>query len=194
MRGMGFGTIFMAFFSLAWIGFAFGGLGDAAGQLAWFGVLGGIVALGLVGLAVACFVWAGRMPAATAEDRDRSRKNDRWFGIVFGLEFVLIAAASAILGITGHIDLQAPAIGLIVGLHFLPLARLFSIPLYYVSGALLCLIAVGTVLFLPAHTTYAGHDIMLWWVVCGMANAVVLWLTGAAMAPIALRLRRALNG
>jgi hypothetical protein len=189
MFGVGMGAVFMAIFSFAWIGFAFGGLGDAAGQFAWFGVVGAVISLALVALGVTCFLAARRMPAGTAEDRDRSRTISRWFGIVFGLEFVLIAAASIACAATGHIDLQAPAIAVIVGLHFLPLARLFYNPLHYVTGALLCLVAIGTVLLLPARSTYAGHEIMVWWVVPSMANAVILWPTGGAMAFIALRLR-----
>jgi hypothetical protein len=58
------------------------------------------------------------------------------FGIIFGIEGGLIWLCATLLARLG-LDIWIPiAVAVIVGLHFLPLARVFEVPLYYWTGAL----------------------------------------------------------
>jgi hypothetical protein len=103
-------------------------------------------------------------PAAAAE----GKRAGKIFGMVFGIEGGLIGLTSALLAHFGLGDWILVAIALIVGVHFLPLAHVFKVPLYYwtgglaVLGTLFCLLihAVGTRLFCV-----------------GLLMAAVLWLT-----------------
>jgi hypothetical protein len=58
-----------------------------------------------------------------------------WLGIIFGIEIVLIALASILLSVFQADRFIAPTAALIVGIHFFPLARLFRVPVYYLTGA-----------------------------------------------------------
>ena len=64
----------------------------------------------------------------------------------------------------------------VVGLHFLPLAGLFGVPLYCVTGAALCLVAIAT-MTLGA----VGAPTSLWQLVPGLGAAVALWTTGIGL-------------
>jgi len=79
----------------------------------------------------------------------RGRALGRAFGWINAAEWIAIFAAWTILGRL-HLDIYgiSATVG-IVGLHFIPLARLFRYPLYYVTGALMTLCAAWTALFVP---------------------------------------------
>ena len=59
-----------------------------------------------------------------------------------------------------------------VGIHFIPLARLFHVPAYYVTAGALCLIAIATFAIAPATSTAA-----LWTLLPGIGAALVLYAT-----------------
>jgi hypothetical protein len=121
-------------------------------------------------------------------DSHRWKRKNMWFGIIFGLEGVLIAAASAICGSTNHLDLFVPVMALIVGAHFFPLAHLFQVKIYYFSGSLLCLLSAITLLTLPVRVTWENHQIMAWWTSVGFGSALILWGTGVAVWQVGHRL------
>ena len=60
------------------------------------------------------------------------------------------------------------AVAVIVALHFLPLARVFEVPLYYWTGALCVLGVLGCSLIRDAGTRL---------LCAGLIMAAVLWLT-----------------
>ncbi len=75
------------------------------------------------------------------------------------------------------------AIALIVGLHFLPLARLFRYAPHYVTGAVMVAWAMATVWVVPAESLQS---------VTAMGTGLLLWLSAAATLGLALaRTRRA---
>jgi hypothetical protein len=123
-------------------------------------------AVGIVisGLMVA-FGWRRRGPSAAREERKR---RGRIVGIASAVEGAAIFAAVIVLVKLGRRDLIAPAVAIIVGLHFLPLARWFPAPIYYLTAALL--IAVGmagaAVQGLPARILTVG-----------IGAAAALWLS-----------------
>src|SRR5262249_54001317 len=87
--------------------------------------------------------------------------------------------ASSILGAVGQDVLIVPVIVLIVGLHFLPLAPVFNVPLYYVTGALLVLAALVTLVVVPKARTV--HGVALWVVIPATCSALILWATAATV-------------
>ena len=68
-------------------------------------------------------------------------------------------------------DLIAPAVAIIVGLHFVPLARWLPAPIYYLTAALLVVVGIAgaNVHDLPARvlTVSVGAATALWFS-CGM--------------------------
>ncbi len=87
-----------------------------------------------------------------------------------------------------HWEWLGPAIAIPVGLHFFGLARLFRVPLYNLTGAALCAVALATFLWIPARvgvtgqlSFMAGAPAPLWRLVPGLAAALVLWMTCGVM-------------
>ena len=77
-------------------------------------------------------------PAATPDQR----RVGRWFRIINVAQWILILAGVNVLNILGLARWAIPFAILIVGLHFLPLARLFQARAHYLAGVALVLLAV----------------------------------------------------
>ncbi|MGB8886853.1 MAG: hypothetical protein WCC87_09015 [Candidatus Korobacteraceae bacterium] len=94
------------------------------------------------------------------------------FGIIFGIECALIWLCAMLLARLG-LSIWIPiAVAVIVGLHFIPLARVFEVRLYYWTGALSVLGVLGCSLIHEAGTR------LLW---AGLTMAAVLWLTAVRL-------------
>jgi hypothetical protein len=100
----------------------------------------------------------------------------RRFTVVVATETVAIIAAANILARSGHSQWIPAVICALVGLHFIPLARLFSVPLYYATASALCLVA-GSTMILGA----SGAPTSLWRLLPGFGAALVLWSTSAGL-------------
>lgn len=111
------------------------------------------------------------------------------FGVIFGSEALFIAIASSILGSVQQDAFIVPVIVLIVGAHFLPLAPVFNVRLYYVTGTLLILASVITLLAIPKSQTV--HDVALSIVVPATCSALILWATAVAILTMGRRIVRA---
>jgi hypothetical protein len=98
--------------------------------------------------AIAVEGFAGRIAArfrrsATAMDAPRVRRR---YGITVGAEVAAIALGAVGLGLAGRPADTAPWILLVVGVHFLPLGRLFgSVDLLW-AGLVLCAVAIAAAL------------------------------------------------
>jgi hypothetical protein len=71
-----------------------------------------------------------------------------------------------------------PLVAIISGLHYLWLGRILPSRSAYIKGAILCLLAVGTLLLAPPlYPTHAApsEQIYLWWVIVGLGGGAVLW-------------------
>ena len=123
------------------------------------------------GLLSAALIVAGSRVRGTLSPQEQSRRR-RLVGIASGAEGVLLFLSTNILLNTGESSSIAPVAAIIVGLHFLPLARWMPAPLYYLSAALL--VALGVVGFMIAGTEQRGL------LVC-LGAAGVLWLTSIAV-------------
>ncbi len=133
------------------------GLTDAVGLLLF--VL-------LVGLA-----WRRQRDESPERRRERAQRG-HIIGIVTGIQGVLILAAVYVLGDAGRLDLLAPVVAIVVGLHFLAFARLFPAVLYYLTSVLL--VSLGVVGF----SIGAGTGRVL---AVSVGAAAILWLTCVAV-------------
>jgi hypothetical protein len=92
----------------------------------------------------------------------------RVVGFASAFEGIAILAAYALVPQMQAVDFAFPVVAMIVGLHFIPLARVFAGRLYYVTAALL--IVLGTTGFgIP------NPDLRILYVSIGIA--CVYWLT-----------------
>jgi len=125
-----------------------------------------ISAVGFVlsGLVVA-FTWRRRGESVARRGLSRRRMI---VGIASAAEGVAIFATAMILFNLGRRDLIVPAVAIIVGLHFLPLARWLPAPTYYLTATLFVAIGMaGTVV----------QDLRSRILSVGIGAAAVLWLS-----------------
>lgn len=176
LRGFATGTIFMAFFGTLWASIGVGGLAGRAAP--WPLVAALLIGVTLLAGGIALWRGAGRLRDEPLAGGDAV---GRQFGLVFALEGVAIAIASVACNATGHFALFFPIMAIIVGVHFLPLARLFDVAPYYAVGVLLCLLGIVGLVAVPVETTLAGHAIMARWLVVGGGCAAILWGTGLGL-------------
>jgi hypothetical protein len=77
---------------------------------------------------------------------------------------------------------------LIVGVHFFALAALFRVKIYYLVGAILCLLAIITLFAVPESVNFDGQQITAQWVVLGFGSAIILWGVGLGLWLLGKRL------
>lgn len=176
IRGAAWGVIFMAIFGTLWAGIGIGGLQELASPWLWItSICVGILLL-LGGISL---IWTSRhVNQITDHDSRHWRRAGIWLGVISTIEGMAIGAASAICSATEHFNLFFPIMAIIVGVHFFPLAPLFRVKTHYITGSLLCLLAIVTLLFVPEHSTLIGQPILTWWTVVGFGSALILWGTG----------------
>jgi len=81
----------------------------------------------------------------------QGRRVGRQFVLIVVLEGVAIALVSTGCSLTGHFSWLVPLVLIIVGIHFMPLAKLFGVPRYMTLGLLFCIVPILTLLLVPAH-------------------------------------------
>jgi len=98
----------------------------------------------------------------------KGKRAGTFFGIIFGAECGLIWICAMLLAHLG-LSIWIPiAVAVIVGLHFIPLARVFEVPLYYWTGVLCVLGMLGCSLIRDAGTRL---------LCAGLVMAAMLWVT-----------------
>ncbi|ONF62384.1 DUF7010 family protein [Amycolatopsis keratiniphila] len=159
--GVGFGA--------GWWFFGASSVADGSTPLV---VVGIVAVLGLVGWLVLTARHGAGLPAG--DGREESPFGKR-YGIAVLLMLVGIFAGSRVLSAVFEVPEAVPAwVLFVVGLHFLPFAKLFGSRRFLVLSALLCAVAV-----LAAVLAIAGWA-AAWQLVPGFGGAVVLWGTVAA--------------
>lgn len=154
MRG---GIIVLCIFAAWW--FVSGVVYDPA-PLTW-------VVLGLV-ISVIILVWGVRTPVVAM---GRRANVGRLLFIWSGLEVLALIVAGNVLVARHRLDLVLPVFAIIVGLHFLPLARGIPVRFYYATG--LGLVVVG----LAGIAAPAFHLPL----VTGVLAAVILWFSAIGL-------------
>lgn len=100
----------------------------------------------------------------------------RSFNLVLAAEWVAIGLAINLLPRWDHPQWIPTALCAVVGLHFVPLARLFRVPLYYATGGALCLVATTTIVIGAIGGSETAVQL-----VPGVGAALSLWATGAKL-------------
>ena len=173
VRGVTRAVQFLAFFGALWALIGIGGMGGLYEP--WLAIVVVAAAAALLAASLALRLQARGMQAH--DPRGRASKS-RAFRLVFALEIGLIVAAYVVLRLMGQFDLFFPAMMLIVGVHFFPLAALFAVGRYYAAGGLLCALALVTTLVVPERIALSGTRIAGWSVVLGFGGAMLLWVVG----------------
>ncbi len=127
------------------------------------------VAIAITSIVVAAASRRARPSSGPPEERAR---RGRLVGIASGVEGLAIFVAINVLANIRRRDLTAPIIAMIVGLHFLPLARWLPAPLYYVTSALLVGLGIAGV---------RVQDVQFRLFTVSVGAACVLWLTCGAV-------------
>lgn len=108
-------------------------------------------------------------------------------GVPFALvnvgQGIAIAAVALGAGAADRAELIPALVCFVVGVHFLPLAGLFDVPRYRVTGGALVALAVVTFAVVPTLSLPAGA----WQALPGFGAALVLWATSASLAIPATR-------
>jgi len=174
--GLSGGVIVFAIAGFFWFGVSFGVITTKLGWLAW-----GLSSAFQLGTSVA-ILWAalrlrrssGFTRADLKQADDVQRAENRHIAKAFGwttLGQALLIASAVWWCVRADLpNLILPAIGLIVSLHFVPLARVFHVRLYYVTALLGSLISLAAIAF-----TGLNENLRLAFVGGGMT--AVMWLT-----------------
>ncbi|BCJ48236.1 hypothetical protein GCM10010168_25960 [Actinoplanes ianthinogenes] len=171
-NGITQGVFVMTGFGLFWAILAATGVSPAAAAIG--------LAVPAVATAIAVLVVALRWAAesvARGTTRRVAEHSRQVFTLVNVGQAVLILIAVFGLVRAGHPGLIPAAVCLVVGLHFLPLARVFDVRTYLATGALLIAVAVvGAVVYA------AASDDALVRVVVGLPAAIALWTSSLLIA------------
>jgi hypothetical protein len=140
-----------------------------------------VVAIATVALlALAHRVYRAHAAAGQTAETPEAKRRSRLFNIVNAAQWVLILVVGNVLANMGLSDWILPAVIFIVGLHFLPLARIFANPPHYLTGCALMLLAVVYPLLSPnganSPVGCLGAGLILWasaaWAVSPYASSV----------------------
>ncbi len=179
VEGSSTGVLFMTLFGTVWAAAGAGALGGAAQ-----------VILLVVALALAATLCLGSLRlrrsarSLSLEDspqaRARRTRVSRSFNLVFGLEGVAIALAFVLLGRYGLGTFIPAVVALIVGVHFFPLAELYRVKVYHLTGAVLCVLAM-VAFFLETSARLP---------LVGLGSAATLFATAAYILSFGVKARR----
>src|SRR5208282_2062914 len=162
--GAGRGALIEAMFGAGWLGW---GLGTAKAFNGFTGPTFGFMTL----LLLACSIYVlrrGRLlrksyPAVGAVPQ---RNIWKWYVILVLIEFLAIVLASTLAYRIDRTDLATDWCGIIVGVHFLPLAKIFRAPHLNILGILMTLWCVLCWVLFRSNalviSTSLGTGILLW--------------------------------
>ena len=143
------------------------------------------VPLGLIGLAVVISLlrWSRQLIAAsrnlveaTPPEHAASRRAWSWFWLNLVAEIVLLNVAINLLAAPALRVYWIPAISLVVGLHFLPMAKFFGVPSYWICGGAMVGAAALTTLGIRESLLTAPLVLVA---IEAIVNAFILWATAA---------------
>lgn len=183
VRGYASGITVLAIFALAWTSWglstdlpAFIAISITAAALLCF--------LVLLGGAIMIFRRA-RAVASGADAAIRVKGMGRRFGIIVGAEIVGLVVVFRVLAVTGNERFIPAAVCLGVGIHFVPLRRLFHAPVYNLTAAALCALALATV-----PVALLTGQTALWTMLPAFGATLTLFTTSALLLHAQHPLRR----
>jgi hypothetical protein len=136
-------------------------------------------ALGLIAWAIV-LVRATRKLPSSAADSDHWRAVRKFYWLDVGLEWALIGGVVFALAQISRFDLIPQALGVIVGLHYLPLGKIFRAQQFYWTGGIMVTVALGSLVTprgqLRNVAGCAGVGLTLW-----VSSCAILWRISAAV-------------
>ena len=137
-----------------------------------------LLAIVLIVMSIATLRAVSHVQDTTAPRPSEGRRIGRRFGAIVGVEGLVLTAVTLACVFTHRWAFIAPLDLMIVGLHFLPLAKLFNVPRYNVTGALFFGIPIVTMLLLPVNGLVG--DALSWFVIPSVGCAIVAFITAWA--------------
>jgi len=175
-RGVVSGALVLTIFGALW---ALPAVSYFPAPLVWI-ALGVAVLVTLVLLGLCAWRWrTSPLTAGFEQDGAGSHTRLSRFGSVVSIEGLAILVASIALSRSEHITYIAPVVSVIVGLHFFPLAALFSMRAYYLTAVLFVFPSTGAIVAQLLGVTLGAPE--NWHILIGIFDALVLWLTAAAV-------------
>lgn len=176
VRSITISMFLMAGFTVAWSSIAAVGLAPAARVLVVS--VFGLLSLLIGSSAVRFFVLAKQLPELSSKtDLAFNKRMKKAYRLVFSAEGVCIGVAAGLLNGFHEQQFVMPTIALIVGLHFIPMARIFHRTLdYYLSMLVVGASVYG--LWLLKNTTTPLHTV---WALVGLASAIATTIYGLNM-------------
>jgi hypothetical protein len=176
LKGSARGALICAFFGSAWMYWAVVFSGNPTPV--WFSIVT-VPAVALIAWAFLRVRTVRHLPSSAAE-LEHSRAFRRFFWVDVGIEWGLSGVAVFALPRFGRGDLIPQALGVIIGLHFLPLVKIFRAPPYYWTGSIMVVAALGSFLMHQGHIrnifACAALGLTLW-----VTSVAVLGRTSAAL-------------
>ncbi len=165
MFARGMGVMMATFFGGVWLGLNL----FAAKEFSWWvAAIFAVCFLGLYAGAVRLIRVGKKLRPQAAEQKPwPARKQFTWTVVT---EILGIAAVILVCGWLGFYAFIELGIATIVGLHFVALAKIFQVPVYYVTAVAIVACCVASWIFL----TSLKMDL-----IAGGATGVILWLTAA---------------
>jgi hypothetical protein len=108
------------------------------------------------------------MKATSATPNELRSRFGRPFRMVCFFEGAACAVVVSLALSFHRLDLMAAGISLVVGVHFLPLARLFRLQVYYMAGAAIILTDLLSVSLMKGRNITLGP---------GASTGIILWMT-----------------
>jgi hypothetical protein len=138
------------------------------GRQGWFYAIAAITAIFLVWSIAQLVIF--RSAPNPDSDKLRERFYRKFyairFGVILAIEVAAIFLGGPVLDHFGRKDLIPQWIEVVVGIHFLPLGKLFKLPLYYVTALAILLSSLGSLLIPPGSLRLAvnagGFTLTLW--------------------------------
>jgi hypothetical protein len=165
LKGGARAALICAFFGSAWMYWAV--VFSGSQSPVWFSIV--TVSAVVLTLWAILRVRAFRHLASSPGELAHWMRFRKFFWIDSAIEWGLGGVTVFVLGHLGRSDLMPQALGVIIGLHFLPLAKIFAARLYYWTGAIMVIAAIGSFI-IPRSDIRSVADCT--------AIGLILWLTG----------------
>jgi len=137
-----------------------------------------VFAAGLIVFGIVTIRAVLQLPDERPSRKSEGRRIARQFGVIVAVEGLALTLVTVVCVVYRRWGLIAPLDLMIVGLHFLPLVRLFNVARYYLTAALFCGIPIATMLLIPESGRIG--QALSWLVLPSVGCALVAWVTGVA--------------
>ena len=173
----------------------FASLGGAAlaifGALGWQGAYGPwpvIVAATLAAALILASGWRYFSGGAVSGERAHAAQRSRYLLLLTRAEYIGFIVVLVACNLLRQMSWALPLIVIIAGLRYLALGWLYRSTSAWITGALLCLVALATILFIPQllpNQADALNPVLLWWIIPGVVGGLILWADTARYLALA---------